>query len=130
MEENPDARGGYTCSYPIFRGIYQLTERTMERGGQSVFLMLCTLVDSKGNPMRESTAMTELTERLKEAIFRSIRRSDVVCRYGKGQYLVLLANTTMENCKIVQKRINQNFLIGRQRTGVQYYVNSVFCRYD
>ena len=92
--------------------------------------MLCTLVDSKGNPMRENAQMTELTDRLKDAIFRSIRRSDVVCRYGKGQYLVLLANTTMENCKIVQKRINQNYLIGRQRTGVQYYVNSVFCRYD
>ena len=130
MEDDPDAHGGYTCSYPIFRGIYQLTERTMERGGQSVFLMLCTLVDSKGNPMRENAQMTELTDRLKDAIFRSIRRSDVVCRYGKGQYLVLLANTTMENCKIVQKRINQNYLIGRQRTGVQYYVNSVFCRYD
>lgn len=130
MEEDPDAHGGYACSYPIFRGIYQLTERTMERGGQSVFLMLCTLVDSKGNPMRDNAQMTELTDRLKDAIFRSIRRSDVVCRYGKGQYLVLLANTTMENCKIVQKRINQNFLIGRQRTGVQYYVNSVFCRYD
>lgn len=130
MEEDPDAHGGYACSYPIFRGIYQLTERTMERGGQSVFLMLCTLVDSKGNPMRDNAQMTELTDRLKAAIFRSIRRSDVVCRYGKGQYLVLLANTTMENCKIVQKRINQNFLIGRQRTGVQYYVNSVFCRYD
>ncbi len=130
MEEDPDAHGGYQCSYPIFRGIYQLTERTMERGGQSVFLMLCTLVDSKGNPMREGAMQDELTGRLKEAIFKSIRRSDVVCRYGKGQYLVLLANTTMENCKIVQKRINQNFLVGRQRTGVQYYVNSVFCRYD
>ncbi len=130
MEEDPDASGGYACSYPIFRGIYQLTERTMERGGQSVYLMLCTIVDSKGNPMKEGTMLDDLTSRLKDAIFRSIRRSDVVCRYGKGQYLVLLANTTMENCKIVQKRINQNFLIGRQRTGVQYYVNSVFCRYS
>ena len=130
MEEDPQARGGYSCSYPIFRGIYQLTERTMERGGQSVFLMLCTIVDGKGNPMKEGSMLTELTERLKNAIFSSIRRSDVVCRYGKGQYLVLLANTTMENCRIVQKRINDNFLIGRQRTGVHYFVNSVFCRYS
>ena len=130
MEEDPDARGGYGCSYPIFRGIYQLTERNMERGGQSVYLMLCTIVDGKGNPMKEGSMLDELTERLRSSIYASVRRSDVVCRYGKGQYLVLLANTTMENCKIVQKRINDNFLIGRQRTGVHYFVNSVFCRYD
>lgn len=130
MEEVPDAKGGYSCSYPIFRGIYQLTERSMERGGQSVYLMLCTIVDGKGNPMKEGNMLNELTERLKNAIYASIRRSDVVSRYGKGQYLVLLSNTTMENCKIVQKRINDNFLIGRQRTGVHYFVNSVFCRYD
>lgn len=130
MEEDPRARGGYSCTYPVFRGIYQLTERTMDRGGQSVFLMLCTIVDSKGNPMKDGPMLEELTDRLKKSIFSSIRRSDVVCRYGKGQYLVLLANTTMENCKIVQKRINDHFLIGRQRTGVHYFVNSVFCRYD
>ncbi|MBR2755227.1 MAG: hypothetical protein IKD64_05375 [Lachnospiraceae bacterium] len=130
MEEDPDARGGYGCSYPIFRGIYQLTERNMERGGQSVYLMLCTIVDGKGNPMKEGSMLDELTERLRSSIYASVRRSDVVCRYGKGQYLVLLANTTMENCKIVQKRINDNFLIRRQRTGVHYFVNSVFCRYD
>ncbi len=130
MEEDPHKRGGFSCSYPVFRGIYQLTERNMERGGQSVFLMLCTIVDSKGNPMKEGNMLDELTDRLKSAIYSSVRRSDVVCRYGKGQYLVLLSNTTMENCRIVQKRINDNFLIGRQRTGVHYFVNSVFCRYD
>ena len=36
----------------------------------------------------------------------------------------------MEDCKIVQKRINDNFLIRHQRTGVHYYVNSVFSRYQ
>ena len=68
-----------------------------------------------------------LTQRLGDAIQHSVRHSDTVNRYGKGQYIVLLVNTTLENCKIVQKRINQKFIIGRQRTGVQYYVNSVIC---
>ena len=130
MEEDPTRKGGYLCSYPIFRGVYQLTERMMERGGQSIFLMLCTIVDSKGNPMKEGPMLGELSKRLKESIFSSIRRSDVISQYGKGQYLVLLSNTTMEDCKIVQKRINDSFLIRHQRTGVHYYVNSVFSRYQ
>ncbi len=119
--------GGYMCTYPVFQGVYRMVERMMERGGQSVYLMLCMVVDSKGNPMREGNALEELTQRLGEAIRQSVRHSDSVCRYGKGQYLVLLVNTTRENCGVIQRRINYHFIVRRQRTGIQYYVNSVVC---
>ena len=119
--------GGYLCTYPVFQGVYRIVKRLMERGGQSVFLMLCTVVDTKGNPMRDGPMLETLTQRLGDSIQHSIRHGDSLNRYGKGQYIVLLVNTTLENCKIIQQRINQNFIIGRQRTGVQYYVNSVIC---
>ena len=70
--------------------------------------------------------MESRSERLEEAIRMSLRRGDAFTRYGKGQYLVLLVNTTRENCNVIQKRINRHFLVGRQRTGIEYYVNSVF----
>lgn len=122
--------GGYFCPYPVFQGIYRMIERMMERGGQSVYLMLCTVVDSKGNPMREGPILEELSQRLEDAIRQAVRRGDAVNRYGKGQYLVLMVNTTRENCKVLQRRINYHFLVGRQRTGIQYYVNSVICTPD
>ena len=122
-------KGGYLCSYPVFQGIYRMVERMIERGGQSIYLMLCTIVDGKGNPMREGAMLDELSERLGEAIQESVRHSDAITRYGKGQYLVLLINTTLENCTVVQKRINYKFMIRRQRSGVQYYVNSVISPY-
>ncbi|MBQ9329518.1 MAG: hypothetical protein IJ221_00800 [Oscillibacter sp.] len=118
--------GGYLCSYPVFQGIYRMVERMLERGGQSVYLMLCTVVDGKGNPMKDGPMLEELIKRLADAVRRSIRRGDAMCQYGRGQYLVLLVNTTRENCGVIQKRINYRFIVGRQRSGVQYYVNSVF----
>lgn len=128
MESENGIGGGYVCSYPIFQGIYQVVERMMDRGGQSVYLMLCTVVGSKGNPMKDGVMLEELSQRLCGAIRRSVRRSDVVTRYGSGQYLILLINTTLENCGIIQKRINGSFVVGRQRTGISYHVNSVICR--
>lgn len=125
LAEKSEREGGYFCSYPVFQGIYQMIERTMERSGQSVYLMLCTLIDSKGNPMEKETLMDELSLRMENAICHSVRHGDIVSRYSKGQYVVLLINTTRENCSVVQRRINHNFLVGRQRTGIQYYVNSV-----
>lgn len=118
--------GGYLCNYPVFLGIYRMVERMLERGGQSVYLMLCTIVDGKGNPMKEGEILEQLITRMGDAVRLSIRRGDAMCRYGKGQYLVLLINTTRENCNVIQRRINKHFLIGRQRTSIEYYVNSVF----
>lgn len=129
-ESAEDPQGGYFCSYPIFQGIYRMVARMMERGGQSVYLMLCTVVDSKGNPMKDGPMLEELSQRLRDAIQQSVRRGDAVNKYGKDQYLVLMMNTTRENCKILQKRINYHFIVGRQRTGIQYYVNSVICTQD
>ena len=124
--QSDDFPGGYLCSYPIFVGIYRMVERMLERGGQSVFLMLCTIIDGKGNPIRDGAMLDELSKRMGDAVRRSIRRGDAMCQYGKGQYLALLVNTTRENCGVVQKRINERFIIGRQRTKIEYYVNSVF----
>lgn len=127
VEAARNIKGGYECSYPVFQGIYQIINRMMERGGQSVYLMLCTLVDSKGNPMKDGERLEEMSERLKNAIRQSVRHGDIINQYGKGQFLILLVNTTRENCEIVERRINRNFVVGRQRTGVQYHINSVIC---
>lgn len=124
--KNDDYPGGYLCTYPVFQGIYRMVERMLERGGQSVYLMLCTVVDGKGNPMRPGDALEELSKRMGDAVRHSIRRGDAMTQYGKGQYLALLVNTTRENCAVIQKRINERFIIGRQRSSIQYYVNSVF----
>lgn len=129
-EEKDGAPGGYQCSYPVFQGVCQMAARMAQRGGQSVYLMLCRLVDGKGNPMREGKRSKELTERLREAIRMSVRFGDAFNDYGSGQFLVLLINITQEECSIVEERINRNFLTGRQRIGVQYYVDSLLGEAD
>lgn len=126
-EDGEEILGGYQCSYPIFRGIYHMVTRIMERGGQSVYLMLCTLVDGKGNVMKDGERLEEMSARLNDAIRSSIRHGDIFNRYGSGQFLVLLINTTREDCEIIEKRINQKFAVGRQRVSIRYHVNDVIC---
>ena len=122
--DDPD-NNGYYCSLPVFQEIYRVTERMMERAGDKIFLMLCTILDSKGNPMRDSSRLDELSERLRDTIVTAVRRTDTVTRYGKGQYLVLLINLTYEDCAKVSARINRGFIRNGQRTSVSYSVNSV-----
>lgn len=124
---NPDDydRRGYYCSLPVFQEIYRMTERMMERSGEKIFLMLCTILDSKGNPMREGSRLEELSERLRNTIIESVRHTDTVTRYGKGQYLVLLINTTEEDCSVVSQRISSRFIREGQRTSLSYSVSNI-----
>lgn len=126
-EMDDETPGGYLCSFPVFQGIYRMVERMMERGGQSIYLMLCVVVDDKGREIKDEQVLEELTGKLGDAVRGSVRRSDAVSRYGRGQYLVLLVNTTFEDCGIIQERINQRFTAGWRHTGIRYYVNSVIC---
>lgn len=125
IDSESDGKGGFFCSYPAFQEVYRILSRTMDRLEDRIYIMLCTLVDGKGNPMREGARLDELSDRLQEAVTRSVRHSDTVTKYGKGQFLVLLVNTSRENCGVVQRRIDNNFKSGRQRTGIDYEVKSV-----
>ena len=120
---------GYYCTLPVFQELYRTIERTMARSGDKIFLMLCTIIDSKRNPMREGPRLDELSERLKDALIQSVRRTDTITKYGKGQYLVLLINTTRENCSVVEKRIKSIFMVKRQRIGVEFTVSALNARH-
>ena len=124
---NPEGyeRKGYYCSLPVFQEIYRMTERMMERSGEKIYLMLCTILDSKGNPMREGSRLEELSERLRNTIIDSVRHTDTVTRYGNGQYLVLLINTTEEDCSVVSQRISSRFIREGQRTSLSYSVSNI-----
>lgn len=127
--EDPDAPGGYLCNLPVFQGVYRILERMIGRSGQSVYLMVCTIVNGKGYPMKDGAVLNRLSERLTGAICKSIRHSDAVCKYSKNQYLILLINTTREDCSIVEERIDRNFRTEGQRTGLKFHVSAVEATY-
>lgn len=129
-EDADHMTGAYLCPYPVFQGIYRMVERMMERGGQSIYLMMCMVVDRNGRMIKNRKVLEELTDRLEDAVMHSLRRSDTVSRYASGQYLVLLVNTALESCSIIQERINERFTSGWPQTEVQYYINSVICSPD
>lgn len=109
LEEDQEERGAFFCTFPGFRDACRVIRRGMERSGQSVFLMLCTLTDSKGRPMEACDRLSEMSGKLQETIRISLRRSDSFAKYSPSQFLVMLVGTNEENCQIVIDRIKYNF---------------------
>jgi len=109
LQEETQESGALYCTLPGFRDAYRVIRRGMERSGQSVFLMVCTLLDSLGRPMENSKRLDAMSESLFHAIKNSLRKCDSFTKYGPAQFVVLLMGTNEENCQIVIDRISRNF---------------------
>ena len=126
LKEKDKRKGAYYCSFPSFIDIYHVISRMMERNGVSVYIMLCTLVDKNGETRMGTDWNKEGSDGLRQAICCSLRRGDFYTRYNESQYLVLLSETTLESCRMISERIDQNFkkaFAGHCR--IDYYMASV-----
>ena len=100
--------GAYLCEYAVFKRLFQIEQRGVERSGDSIYLCLLTVSDRQGRMLRpeiQSRAM----ERLKQSVKCSLRSSDAFSRYSVSQYIILLPTTTYENGERVVRRILGNF---------------------
>lgn len=99
-EQEETERGGYFCSYPVFKGIYQASIRIMKRTRVPVYLMLCTLEDEEDRQVQSETKINKYSRQLKKCVGESIRYSDIYICFGihdkDGNYSVW-AGTTMQS---------------------------------
>lgn len=109
LRESAETGGAYFCTYPGFIDSCRVTARSMERSGISCFLMLCCLCDSNGRVLQNEERLQNASEKLREAIQKSLRNSDFYTQYNRSQFLIFLMGSNRENCSIVQDRIENNF---------------------
>lgn len=107
-QEGDGIRGAFFCGYEVFKNIYRIEARTIERSGQSIFVGLFTLNSVSGKKSAHSPK-EDVMELLKKAIIMSLRRGDVVARFSPSQYITMLPTLTYENSEIVRERIYKNF---------------------
>ena len=128
LEESNEDPGAYFCSYASFTGTYNYEMRRIERTGESLYLALCSLTvrDEEGASKVGEGIFENTVENLGTAIRISLRRADVYTRYGKNQYLMLLADLKQEDCDIISRRIERNFEKnpGAGRFMVSHFVTS------
>ena len=128
LVEKEKKKGAYFCTFPSFVDIYHVFGRIMERKGISVFIMLCTLKNTKDQVCgNEEGKDREVSHLLSEAIRTSLRSGDFYTRYNYSQYLIMLSEIQQENCAIVSHRIDQNFQKMEETKGyhIDFYVASI-----
>ena len=108
LKEACDQSGAFYCDYDIFKNIYRLQARSMQRTGQSIHVALITLSDKSGQIPREEV-LKVIMPQLKDCIVHSLRKGDTVSMYSAAQYVIILPLTTVEGGEIVMRRIVTRF---------------------
>lgn len=108
--------GAFLCDYEIFQKIYRIEARMTERFGQSMFVALLTLVTSVAATDESIASSMKLLEKV---IIDSLRKSDIVARFSKKQYILMLPSLTYENGLMVMGRITDRFSAENKNVSVK-----------
>lgn len=109
LSENVAGQREQFCSYPVFKGIYRMIRRAGNYISKDTFVMICTLTGTGENTRKSrlnNKKMAELSEKIINAICDSIKSDDLICRFTRDQFLVLLTDRTPEGCEVVRDRIS------------------------
>ena len=100
--------GAFICEYAIFKEIYNLQVRNLERVDMKVYVMLVMLRSMDGKQI-EPIKLNNMMNGLQEIMRVSLRKGDVVSQFSASQFALLLPMQAKENGTIVMERIKKGF---------------------
>ncbi len=104
-----DAVGGaFLCEYAIFRDIFRLQLRSLERYQLACYLVMFKVGTMNGQAL-DVRVLDDVMRKLLTVLQRVLRKGDTITRYTAGQYAVLLPGPTKSTIIPIMNRIRLAF---------------------
>jgi len=117
LEEDEEDYGAFVCEYEIFKEIYQLQRRMVERYNSTMYLALLTISNTYELNF-DSMVLENVMKHLLEVACKNLRRGDTISRYSAMQYVVLLPAVSDESGKKVVERVKNQFYAMQVKSSV------------
>ena len=108
LRESNEQRGAFICEYMVFKEIFNLQMRNLERLGSTMFLgviMVGNLDGSVMDSMRQDNIMQGLIEILRQ----NLRKGDTVARFSPTIVALLLPMVNYNTGHMVMERVKARF---------------------
>lgn len=121
LRELEKPTGSFFCDYQIFRQMYRIEARRIERLGVAEHLLLLTV--RKKEPVHRGKIPEQVSQKDMDILERSIRSclrtGDVASRYNATQFVILLPLCSYESGIKVAERIRDNFRRNAGKKGLE-----------
>jgi len=108
LRESGEQRGAFVCEYAVFKEIFNLQMRNLERLGSTMFLAVIMVSTLNGQPM-ESLKQENTMQGLLEILKGNLRKGDTITRFNPTIMALLLPMVNYTTGNVVMERIKRLF---------------------
>lgn len=102
------AKGAFVCEYAVFKEIYNLQVRSLERSNTTIFLGLVMVSSIDGQPI-DPIKLDDVMTILQDVLRKGLRKGDTITHYTASQFALLLPVKSYDNGKMIIERIKRQF---------------------
>ncbi len=108
LQEYGEVHGAFECEYAVFREIYNLQMRNLERLGTSMYIAMIMITSMDGEPINP-LKLDDIMRGLSEVLKAHLRRGDTITHFSPSQYALLLPTVNIDSGRMVMERIKRFF---------------------
>lgn len=102
------SQGACVCEYAVFKEIYNLQMRNLERLGSSMFLAIAMIRPYDDQTM-DSMRQNSIMKGVQEILCQNLRKGDIITRFGPAMYAMLLPTVNYGSGQMVMERLKRAF---------------------
>lgn len=108
LQEYGEVHGAFECEYAVFREIYNLQMRNLERLGSSMYIAMIMITSMDGEPINP-LKLDDIMRGLSEVLKSHLRKGDTMTHFSPSQYALLLPTVNIDSGRMVMERIKRFF---------------------
>lgn len=119
LRESGEQRGAFICEYAVFKEIFNLQMRNLERLGSTMLLAVIMVSNINGQPMdtiKQENIMSGLLELLKQ----NLRKGDTITHFSPTILALLLPTVNYTTGNIVMERVKRLFFAKYPNSNVAF----------
>ncbi len=118
LRDYAGTEGAFECDFGVFREIYDIQIRNLERLGSTMYIAVMKISGVDGE-IEDPLRMDDYARGLNEVLHEHLRKGDTMTHYSPSQYALLLPNVHMESGRVALERIKRFFYQRYPSSGVQ-----------
>ena len=108
LRESDEHRDAFVCEYSVFKEIYNLQMRNLERLGTTMFLAIIMISPYNGKEI-DSLRQDHIMNRLIDILRKNLRKGDTITRFAPTIIALLLPTVNYNTGGMVLERIKSEF---------------------
>ena len=108
LQEYGENRGAFECDYAVFREIYNLQMRNLQRLGSNMYLAMIMITSLDGEPM-DPLKLDDIMKGLSAVLRGHLRKGDTITHCAPAQYALLLPTINADTGRMIMERIKRLF---------------------